>query len=107
MPVQTMAPAAMTDEPVPPTSRVVHVIRSEAGPPLGTAEGDQLSASVELKQPRSIRYVEPIESMKGYAWLAGSLVHWEQPLFLKATALPPSPHSIGTVPLVEPDVYAA
>ena len=100
-----MARAETTDEPVPLASLVMHAIRSEVGPLLETVERDQLVALVELKQPASIRCVEPDVSTKECAWLAGLSVQQEQSFLLKAKELPPSPRSIETGPLVGPGEY--
>ena len=97
-----MARAETTDEPVPLASLVMHAIRSEVGPLLETVERDQL---VALKQPVSIRCVEPDVSRKECAWLAGLSVQQEQSFLLKAKELPPSPRSIETGPLVGPGEY--
>ena len=102
-----MARDETADEPVPLASLATHAIRSEVGPLLETVERDPLLALVELKQPRSIRCVEPGVSTEERVWLEGASVQQEQSFLLKAKESPPSPRSIETGPLVGPGGYVA
>lgn len=100
MHVQMMVSLGVAEE-----SALVLWIHSEAVLPVGVVERARLMVSLELTQPASIHCVEPDVPAQGCAWWVVSCVQPEQSLLLKVKGVPPSPHSIGTGPLVGPDEY--